>query len=290
MRPPIPYYGSKARLAPWIASLLPPHRRYIEPFCGSAAVLFAKPPSAQEILNDLDGNVVTFFRVLRDRPDELARACRLTPYAREEYRTARLDGDEGIDDLERARRVFIRATQAFNGDGLSAGRAGSWSAGRSKNGSYAGQARARADRLGEVADRLRGVLVEARDALDLIPAYDGPDAAFYLDPPYLGSTRASLNTGDKRRRSDYRHDMPGEAAHRALAAVLHVCTGAVLLSGYDSPLYAELYAGWWRTATTVGRPSTNRRGRPTGSHATEVIWSNRPLATCAQHDLFGEVS
>lgn len=281
MKPPIPYYGAKGRLAPWIASLLPPHRLYVEPFCGSAAVLFAKPPSQYEVINDIDNNVITFFRMLRERPEELVRACQLTPYARTEYRAARLDED--VDDLERARRVFVRATQAFNGDGLSAGRSGSWSSGARPGDSYVPRVRARADRLYEVAGRLRGVLIEYKDALDLIPAYDGPDAAFYVDPPYLRSTRSSLHLGD-RRRSDYRHDMPDEDDHRVLAKVLTGLDGAVLLSGYDSELYRELYAGWWQASVAVTRPTTNRAGG-TASSAVEVVWSNRPLAL--QDDLFG---
>ena len=92
--PPFAYYGSKARLAPWIATLMGPHRVYVEPYAGSAAVLFARPtPAPYEVLNDLDGNVVTFFRTLRDQPDELIAALRLTPYSRAEFRAAHLDRD-----------------------------------------------------------------------------------------------------------------------------------------------------------------------------------------------------
>jgi DNA adenine methylase len=280
MRPPIPYYGGKGRLAPWIASLIPPHRAYVEAFCGSAAVLFAKPRASHEVINDISGDVVTFFRTLRDQPDALARACQLSPYARDEYRSALLDV-EGIDDLERARRVFVRATQAFNGDGLSAGRAGAWSNGHRLTGrSQARQVADLADALGTVADRLRGVVVEHRDAHEVIAAYDGPDVVFYLDPPYLGSTRTSLTAGDNRRRRDYQHDMPADCQHEALAQTLASCRATVLLSGYDSPLYQRLYAGWSRTQTRATRPTTNRPGTH-GPAATEVVWSNRPLATTA---------
>jgi DNA adenine methylase len=107
MRPPTQYFGAKGRLAPWIASLLPPARTFVEPFAGSAAVLFAKPPSPTEVINDADGDLVLFFRVLRDRGPELARALTLTPYARAELRAANLDRP-GLDELERARRVFVR--------------------------------------------------------------------------------------------------------------------------------------------------------------------------------------
>ncbi|ONH62328.1 methyltransferase [Frankia sp. CcI49] len=275
MKPPFPYYGGKSRLAPWIASLLPAHQVYVEPFCGSSSVLFAKTPAAHEVINDLDGNVVTFFQMLRDRPNELVRACRLSPYSREEYRAARLDED--VDDLERARRVFVRASQGFNANGLSRGRPGSWSNGhRQGRRSQAAQVADLADRLYEVADRLRGVVVENRDALELIPAYDGPRTAIYADPPYLAETRSSLAAGGGQRASDYWHDSSEPDNHRALAAVLRKCRGAVLLSGYDSDLYAELYGDWWRTSMSVTRPTTNRAGG-TGTSAVEVLWSNRPL-------------
>ncbi|KPM55650.1 methyltransferase [Frankia sp. R43] len=275
MKSPLPYYGSKGRLAPWIADLLPAHQVYVEPFCGSAAVLFAKNPAPHEVMNDLDGNVVTFFRVLRERTEELVRACRLTPYAREEYRAASLDED--VDDLERARRLFVRATQSFNAAGLCAGRSASWSNGRRKGcSSQAVTVRDVADRLDEVAERLRTVVVENRGAEHAIRTYDGPDTAFYVDPPYLGSTRSSLSAGTNRHSIDYRFDMPGEDDHRALAKVLNACEGAVLLSGYDSDLYADLYAGWWKASVAVDRPSARRPGAA-GASAVEVLWSNRPL-------------
>lgn len=286
MRPPFPYYGAKGRLAPWIASLLPPHRVYVEPFAGSAAVLFAKPPSVHEVLNDLDNDVMTFFRVLRDQPDVLARACQLTPYARAEYRAAELPGDAAaraaVGDVELARRFFVRCTQGFNANGTSAGRSGSWSNGAQRNSPQSVTVRAAADRLLGLAERLRTVVVDSRPAEQVISAYDAEDVAFYVDPPYLRSTRSSLHLGD-RRRADYRHDMPDEPEHRVLAEALQACRGAVLLSGYDNPLYAELYAEWWRAEVRVSRPTTNRRAS-TGTDAIEVVWSNRPLTQ--QDDLF----
>ncbi len=274
MRPPVPYYGAKGRLAPWIAGMLPPHRVYCEPFCGSAAVLFAKPLSTHEVLNDLDRNVVTFFRVLREQPEDLQRVCALTPYSRDEYAAADLDA-EGLGDLERARRFFVRCHLSFNAGGTGKGRAG-WSNGMYRGSSQATSVRDTVDRLVLVAERLRAVVIDNRPALDLIESYDAPDVAMYVDPPYLGETRSGLDDA-KRRSSDYRHDMPDEDGHRTLAARLHDCEAAVLLSGYASPLYTELYGDWWTAEVSVQRPTTNRRG-VTGSRATEVLWSNRPLA------------
>lgn len=275
MRPPFPYYGAKARLAPWIASLLPPHRVYFEPFCGSAAVLFAKSPSAHEVINDLDGNVAAFFRVLRDQPDELERTCRLTPYSREEYRAAELTGGGFLDDLERARRFFVRCSQSFNAAGAGKHHGCAWSNGMRRGSSQATTVRDVVDRLAFAAERLRAVVIDNRPAAQLIPSYDGDDVVIYADPPYLGGTRTSLGA-DKRRARDYAHDLTTEDEHRALAEHLQACQATVLLSGYHSPLYDELYGDWWTVEVSVQRPTTNRRGH-TGTRAVEVLWANRPL-------------
>lgn len=271
MKPPFPYYGSKARLAPWIVSLLPSHRTYVEPFAGSAAALFAKSPSNVEVVNDLDGNVVTFLRVLRDRHDDLLRVLRLTPYARAEYLVADLKA-EGLDEVERARRFFVRATQGFNaaGTGLWAG----WSNGI-RNGSTcdAHSVADLVDRLATISGRLRRVIIESRDVAEVITAYDGDDVAIFADPPYLASTRRGLNLS---RPKDYAYDGCTEDDHRRYAEVLRSARSSVILSGYPSPLYEELYAGWHRVERQIARPSSNRAGS-TSESATEVLWTNRPL-------------
>lgn len=277
MKPPFPYYGSKGRLAGRIVDLMPRHRVYVEPFAGSAAVLFSKPPAPVEVINDLDRNVVTFFRVLRSREDELIRALRFTPYSREEYAAADL-ADDSIDDLERARRFFIRATQGHNAAG-SGGRAG-WSNGIRARHTDATATTNLVDRLYQIADRLRTVVVEHRDALDLIAVHDAPDTVFYLDPPYLSVTRRSGR--------DYAHEADSEDFHRMLAAALSDAKGTVLLSGYPSPLYEELYVGWDRLEVSVHRATTNQRGRTGVERGTEVVWCNHSLDH--QVPLFEEAS
>ncbi len=277
MKPPFPYYGSKGRLAGWITDLMPEHRVYVEPFAGSAAVLFAKRSAAIEIVNALDGNVVNFFRTLRERESELLRALRYTPYARDEYAAADLT-EPGLDDVERARRFLVRCTQGHNAAG-SGSRAG-WSNGVRRNQSQAATVVGLVERMPAIVDRLRRVVVESREAVDCIRAYDVPDAVFYVDPPYLADTRSSRN--------DYRLDTAGEPNHRRLADVLHGCAGTVLLSGYPSSLYEELYGDWWRAEVSVHRPSTNLRGRSGVGGGTEVVWSNRELAASAT--LFAELA
>jgi DNA adenine methylase len=278
MRPPTNYYGAKTRLAPWIAGLLPTHRTYVEPFAGSAAVLFAKPPSPTEILNDLDGQVVNFFTVLREQPDQLARSLRLTPYARAEYQQlAACDDDPHAGDLERARRWFVRVNQSIS-HLAGRGRPSGWAAAYNTNGAdHAHKFAALADRLEVCAQRLRRVHLEQRPAVEVIAKYakPGADAVLYCDPPYLAAVRSART---KRHGGDYAVEYATGAEHRALAEVLHATPAAVLLSGYPSALYEQLYAGWWRVERTITRPTSNTAGGR-GAAAVEVVWSNRPLTT-----------
>jgi DNA adenine methylase len=275
--PPTNYYGGKARLAGRIASLLPAHRTYVEPFCGSAAVLFAKRPSPTEILNDLDGAVVNCFRVLRERPTELHRALTLTPSAHAEYQQLAAGfNDPGLDDLERTRRWFIRVNQSIS-HLAGRGRPSGWAATYNTNGTdHAHKFAALTDRLEAYAERLRRVHLEQPPAVEVIAkdAIPGAAAAISCDPPSLASSRSAQA---KRAGLDYAVEYASEAEHRALAEVLHATPAAVLLSRYPSRLYQELYAGWWRLEHTVQRLTSNVSGGR-GAVATEVLWSNRPLA------------
>lgn len=271
MKPPFSYFGGKTRLAPWIASLLPPHRVYVEPFAGSAAVLFAKSPATQhEIINDIYGEVVNFFRMLRERAEDLELACRLTPYARDEYNAADLEVQ--LDDLERARRWWVRSTQAF---GSVSARSG-WSAAIEQNSNNARTVLNRIGRFADSATRLAKVTIENRDALEVIDRYDAVDGIIYCDPPYLGSVRTSFRDG-RRPNGDYPSEFETDEQHRELAGILHQVKALVIVSGYASDLYDdELFPDWYRVEQRVlARASNARGGRD--RHRTEVLWSNRPL-------------
>lgn len=267
MKPPMPYYGAKQTLAERIVSFFPPHKHYVEPFCGSLAVLLAKEPSRMETVNDLDASVMTFWRVLRDRPLDLERVCAFTPHSRAEYEACK-DLDAVDDELEVARRVWVRLTQ---GRGAQLRRPTGWRHFKDPNGAsfgMAGYLEAYRQRFAPAAARLIGVSLEARPALELIETYGGyADTLLYVDPPYLGSTR---NWGNQ-----YRHEMRTEEEHRELAEALRAVDAAVVLSGYPSPLYdLELYADWER----VELPTQNSQGGARSAR-TEVLWSNRSLAT-----------
>ena len=266
VRPAFYWVGSKSRMAPWITSLMLPHRSYLEPFAGSAAVLLAKRPSSHETINDLDRGVVTFFRVLRDAPEDLIRAVELTPYSEQEFNECLdLDPDEIMTDVERARRFFVRTSQGFLADPKYPG----WAL-TVKSASQTSRAVDKERllaRFSDIATRLRTVQVANRDALDIIKRFAAEeDLAIYCDPPYA-------NDDVKIR---YHHH---EATlHEDLANVLHDIKGHVLISGYAG-LYDELYPTWHRIEremTVSGGADTS--GSPGGSPArkTEVIWSNKP--------------
>ncbi|MER7053408.1 DNA adenine methylase [Streptomyces sp. NPDC000351] len=270
MKSPVPYFGSKQRIAPWIASLLPVHGHYVEPFAGGLSVLLAKAPSPMETVNDLDGELMTFWRILRDRPTELLRACMLTPHARAELAAT---WGPTTDELELARRIWCRLAQGRSGTLRNTG----WRhyidpAGSST--SMPGYLEAYADRLAAAAERLHGVSLEALPALDVIQRYGARSGVLlYVDPPYLGTTRGWGN--------NYRCEMRTDLEHKELAAALADCTATVVLSGYDSPLYLELYGDWNRYTQTsmTGNAKTDKA-------RTEVLWANTELGD--QLDLFAQ--
>jgi len=274
--PPFAYYGAKVLLADRIVDLLPPHGHYVEPFSGSLAVLLAKPRADMETVNDLDGRLMAFWRVLRDRPAELERVMDLTPHSRAEHQAA-YDLDTP-DDLERARRVWVLLSQGRGGTLRRTG----WRFYRNPAGStYAmpDYLAAYAARVPPCAVRLHGVTLECRTALEVIADYgQHSDVLLYCDPPYLGSTRAA----------NYAYEMTSEDEHRQLAAALHDCRASVVLSGYADRLYECLYDGWHRAELQAWTGNGIRDGRTkTDGNRTEVLWSNRPLG---QPDLFGVIT
>ncbi len=268
--PPFPYFGGKQTLAPRIVGHFPAHGHYVEPFAGSLAVLLAKPPSGMETVNDLDGDLVTFWRVLRERPQELMNRIALTPHSRAEFDACR--DREDCDDVERARRVHVQLTQGRGAVGARSG----WrhylkpAGGTGMPDYLVGYLR----RFGAAAERIQGVSLECRPALEVIASYGrDPDVLLYVDPPYLGSSRGTGNDprGGTQR---YRHEMLQPSEHEQLADALRDTAAAVVLSGYPSSLYDDWYGDWHRVEFTAG---TGQSARGEWSVRTEVLWSNRPF-------------
>lgn len=257
------YYGSKHRVADWLVGLMPEHRGYCEPYAGSLSVLARKPPSKIEVANDLDDNIITFWRVLRDRPEDLERVCWLTPHSRAEHAdTVQLRPDP-YDELEHARRVWTRLAQGRAGQLRRTG----WRHHQTVAGTGSGMARRLDQYLGRfasVAERLRNVSLECRPALEVIANYGrDPDMLLYVDPPYLGSTRTGSSDG-------YALEMRGDADHVELAVALHQCKATVVLSGYPSRLYDDLYGNWSIHEQVAWTGQGNAK-----ASRTEVAWVNR---------------
>ncbi|MDP5208876.1 DNA adenine methylase [Microbulbifer sp. 2205BS26-8] len=258
--PVIRYHGGKFRLAPWIVGFFPPHQLYTEAFGGAAGVLMRKVRSHGEVYNDLDEDITNLFRVLQ-QPDSnahLRELLVLTPYARTEFK---LSWEETADPVERARRTVIRAHLGFGSAGATKNNTGFRTDTRRRY-STAMQIWARyPDNLVAVLDRLQGVLIENRPAIEILEQHDSKDSLHFVDPPYLHDTRKMGSVC-------YRHEMTRDD-HRELLSALRNLQGMVVLNGYDSKLYQEALPDWRmyikQVAASGGRGSVKR---------TEVLWLN----------------
>lgn len=269
-KPPFGYYGAKQRLAARIIDSLPPHNAWVEAFCGSAAITLAKKPAPIEVINDLDGNIVNLFEVLRDNHTALTSAVALTPYARQEFANAG-GSNNGLSEVERARRFLARTMMTVNGDAKSAGFSCSSSYSRGGKEARVGRWHNLPERLAEVAERLRNVRVENQDARRLVEMFlDRPATLIYLDPPYF-----------VKRAHKYVIDANDIEFHREL---LDLCCRArcmILLSGYDTPLYrATLRAkdGWKRVSIKTHTRDTKGKDYV----RQEVLWQNKHFVKAAK--------
>lgn len=278
-RPVLRWHGGKWMLAPWVMSFFPKHRVYVEPFGGAASILLRKERSYAEVYNDLDANVVNLFRVLRDEAAaaRLRDLLELTPFARIEF----VEAYEGAEDpVEAARRLIVRAFMGHGSDSAT----GSVTSFRS-NSNRLGTTPAHdwvnyPQALPIAIERLRGVIVEQRDALDVMRQHDGPTTLHYVDPPYVHSTRTWVTSG--KGKGNYRHEMT-DTDHRRLLRGLKALEGMVVLSGYPSALYDKALKGWYHHETPAIADGGRKR--------TEVVWLNRACAVAleaerAQKDLF----
>lgn len=256
------WYGGKYSHLDWLLPLLPEATHYCEPFGGSAAVLINRAPSRVETYNDLHGEVVNFFRVLREQKDALVEAIGLTPFSRAEFETAIYESTEHLSELERARRFYILARQVRTGLAQKAS-SGRWA--HCLLTSRAGMAGAVSRWLGAVEDlpliaqRLLRVQIENAPAIEVIKRYDSEETLFYCDPPYPHGSRGDSNA--------YANEMT-DKDHRELAEVLRSVKGKVALSSYHCALMDDLYGDWQRVESkekVIHSVKTTRK---------EVLWVN----------------
>lgn len=274
-RPVLRYHGGKWRLAPWIISHFPAHRVYVEPFGGGASVLLRKPRCEREVYNDLDEDVVTLFQVLRDSEaaDRLIELLRLTPFARTEFEDAY---EPTPDRIERARRLVVRSYMGF-GSSVFANHATGFRDYTKLHKHDRFPARDwlnYPDCLSTIVERLRGVVVDRRNALEVIPRHDSPATLYYVDPPCVLSTRSN----NKGVRQKYEHELTDDD-HRQIAAALHRLDGFVVVSGYHCGLYDELYEGWTVRTRQAMADGANPR--------TEVLWLNPACSSALNFALDG---
>ena len=233
-RPLVRYHGGKWMLAPWIIAHFPEHRIYVEPFGGGGSVLLRKPRSYAEVYNDLGGEIVNLFRVARDDGERLAMLCELTPFARAEFMSSyEPDGAP----LEQARRTLVRSFMGFGSNSLhqkSGFRANSNRSGTTPAHDWMNYP----DALRVTIQRLRGVVIENRDAMACMVHHDSPQTLHYCDPPYVFSTRTDS-------KADYPHEMTDEQ-HAKFARDLEQLEGMVIVSGYRCDAYDTLFSGWRR--------------------------------------------
>lgn len=262
------YPGSKWTLAEWIISFFPEHHSYLEPFFGSGAVLFNKPRSNIETVNDLDGNVVNLFEWIKKDPEKLAHEIYYTPYSRQVYENAYASVPE--ESLEQAVCFFIQLNMGYGF--RTNGRKVGWKIdiqGRER--SYASQDWCNLpEKIMLAAERLRGVQIENKPAVELIQQFNYPNVLIYADPPYVLRTR---------RGKQYRCEMD-DRQHQDLMDVLLAHKGPVLLSGYDSDLYNDRMCGWHREVTTNYSMVHSKK--------REVLWMNfEPMIQMRLEDMQG---
>lgn len=254
MKAVMKYPGSKWSIANWIISFFPEHHSYLEPFFGSGAVFFNKQRSNIETINDLDGRVVNLFECIKSDPEKLGRMIYFTPYSREVYEKAYKENPK--DKFESALNFYIKLNMGhgFRTTGEKVG----WKndvQGREK--AYAAQDWCNLpEKLMQAAERLRGVQIDNRPALELIPRFNHKNVLIYCDSPYMLNTRHG---------KQYRCEMD-DKDHEALLDVCLKHKGYVIISGYETELYNSMLAGWNKYETTAYSQVCSKK--------REVIWMN----------------
>jgi DNA adenine methylase len=259
-RPLLSYFGGKWVLAPWIIGYMPEHRIYVEPFGGAASVLLRKPRSRVEVYNDLDEEIVGFFRVLQNSAQcrELFRLSKRTPYSRREYDQA---FEATSDPVIRAQRLLVRSYMGHHSSCVFMRHGSFSSTGHRTSGPYKAKTWSGYPRhLVSFLRRLSGVMLECCDALTVIKNQDAHDTLFFIDPPYVHGARSYS------RSAYYRHELTDDQ-HVDLLNRLKAVKGSVMISGYPNQLYDDLLIGW-RRITRKSYAATSSGLQP----RTEVLW------------------
>jgi len=260
-RPIMRYHGGKWILAPWIIDHFPEHRFYTEAFGGAGSVLLRKPRCYSEVINDLDGEIVNVFQVVRDQGNELIEKLRLTPFARTEFKQSYKKSD---DPIEQARRTVVRSLFGFGSLAASGKDTGFRSFSNRSGTTPAHDFANYPDVLKFAINRLKGVVIENRDAKEIIKQHDSCQTLHYVDPPYVHETRFSRAKTD-----GYNFELSNEQ-HCELLDFLDTVQGMVVISGYRCDLYDQKLNDWVR----IDRNAYADGAKP----RVESLWLNKSAA------------
>ena len=267
-----PWLGGKSQRVNWIRTLMPEDgaslsgQHYIEPFFGAGTVMLNRRQAHAETIGDINNGIVDFFKAIRDQKEELIEILSWTPYSREEFRRCLEPCPD--EPLENARRFLVRIKQAIRA--REGGSIGNWLAGTTDNKARGWRSYIEGPTISRIHDRLSGVQIDNREALQTIQKFDSPSALFYCDPPYLPSTFDSstkhYTAGDMTREQ-----------HFELCAVLTDVQGQVVISGYDSPDYDNWLVGFTKhydkERIVIGSSGLNS-GSDKNIRLQEVVWTN----------------
>lgn len=265
--PVLRWFGGKYRIAPWIVSHFPPHKIYVEPYGGAASVLMRKPASYAEVWNDLNDEVFALFWVLRseDMHMRLKKSLEHTPFSRREFELAHTYTP---DPIERSRRLIVRSLMGFGADSACdpTNKTG-FRSNTTRSGSTPAHVFVNySEHISAFHQRLRGVVIENKDALEIMDSHDTPETLHYLDPPYIQSLR---------RVGAYSHEMTDEA-HAIMLDKALALKGKVIISGYSHEMYSEKLRGWQKAEKSTRSDKAGAR--------TEILWMNferLELSTCS---------
>lgn len=275
-RPVLRYHGGKFLLAPWITSHFPKHRIYVECFGGGGSILMQKPRSYAEVYNDKWDTVVNVFEVLRDRvaAAELERRLRLTPYSRTEFnKCGELSIAQTVDQIEKARLTIFRSFAGFGSASTNAKHSTGFRANSNRSGTTPAQDWVNyPDQIKSFVDRLMGVVIENKDYQEVILQHDSAETLFYLDPPYVHTTR-NMQRGN----AAYAFEMTDDD-HREMASLVNNIKGMAVISGYECELYNTLFGNWNKV---------NRKAFADGAvERVECLWINQRAANSLNKKLF----
>jgi DNA adenine methylase len=257
IRSPFKWVGGKSRLRQTIIAMLPPHKCYVEVFAGAAWVLFGKQPSQVEVLNDIDGEVVNFFRVVKERPEELIASFEWELASRQEFKRLRDIDPMTLDSVTRAHRFYYIIMAGWGGE-FSSPRFQTSVNDQGHGNRLIGALQGLRERIMPVYTRLQTVIIEHLDWRDCMERYDKKPAVMFLDPPYPGNN------------CNYRYNLQEWHDHQEIAARMRSANAKCLLTTYDLPKLRKLFSDFYITPVRFPSGMSGRNGR--SNH--EIIVTN----------------